>query len=239
MESKYWDERLETLPADRRQILRDHRLRWQVRRCWDGSPFYRERLSAAGLDPATFNGLADLQRIPILRADDLPPVDASGDASRLWSVAPEEWWRETETPASLGPRILTDGDITQRGHLAARANWAAGIRPGMTLGAMNTVPLSSTVIGIPGVAACIAYACLEGVGEHWADDHFLIEIVDPNSGRPVSEGDSGVVVATDLTREGSPLIRFWTGFEADLIEAPCTCGRTSARSTVVRPTASS
>ena len=51
----YWDRKLETLPVERRQVLRDHRLRWQVRRCWDGSPFYRARLSGAGLAPTGTN----------------------------------------------------------------------------------------------------------------------------------------------------------------------------------------
>jgi phenylacetate-coenzyme A ligase PaaK-like adenylate-forming protein len=233
----FWDEKLETLPAARRRILRDHRLRWQVRRCWDGSPFYRARLSAAGLNPAAFDGLGDLQRIPMLRAADLPPADGSGNASAEWTVAPAAWWRETEMTVSIGPRILTDGDQTQRAHLAARANWAAGVRPGDALTALAVVPPAETTIGHPDVAPVLGYACRETPGYHWADDHFLIETVDPESGQTVQPKSPGMLVVTDLTREGSPLIRYCTDLETVLIDEPCPCGRTSMRAPWVGPLA--
>jgi phenylacetate-coenzyme A ligase PaaK-like adenylate-forming protein len=230
----FWDEKLETLPAARRRILRDHRLRWQVRRCWDGSPFYRARLSAAGLDPASFDGLGDLGRIPILRPADLPPADGSGSASAEWTVAPADWWRETEMTVAIGPRILTDGDLTQRAHLAARANWAAGVRPGDSLAVLAVAPPAVTTIGHPDVAPVLGYACREAPGFHWADDHFLIEAVDPESGQRVQPGIPGRLVVTDLTREGSPLIRYRSDLETVLIDEPCPCGRTSLRAMSVR-----
>src|SRR5262245_34353858 len=90
MDERYWDPRLETLPVERRRLLQDHRLRWQGPRCWDGSPFYRARLEAAGINPATFNGLRDLGKIPILRPGDLPGGGVDGP-SRDWTVAPEAW----------------------------------------------------------------------------------------------------------------------------------------------------
>jgi phenylacetate-coenzyme A ligase PaaK-like adenylate-forming protein len=234
MTRTFWDEKLETLPVERRQILRDHRLRWQIRRSWDGSPFYRARLSAAGLDPSSFDGLVDLQRIPVLRPADLPPADGLGNASTEWTVAPTDWWRETETTLSLGPRILTDGDLTHRAHLAARANWAAGVRPGAALAALAAMPPGETTVGHADIAPVLGYACGEAPGFHWADDHFLIETVDPDSEQTVPAGTPGVVVVTDLTREGSPLIRFWSGLETVLIDEPCPCGRTAMRASWVR-----
>lgn len=237
MRDRYWDPQVETLPAERRRLLRDHRLRWQVRRCWDGSPFYRARLEAASLDPATFGGVADLSALPILRLDELPHGDDVDEPSQDWTVAPEAWWQERERPDAGLVRVLTDGDVTQRAHLAARAFWAAGIRPGRSLSAMSTATPPPDAVALPNVAPTVGYACGEAGGIHWADDLFLIEIVYPATGQAAEPGGVGAVVVTDLAREGSPLIRFWTGREAALVDEPCPCGRTSARSPFVRPLA--
>jgi phenylacetate-coenzyme A ligase PaaK-like adenylate-forming protein len=48
-DDRYWDRRLETLPPDELALVQDHRLQWQVQRCWLGSPFYRARIERAGL----------------------------------------------------------------------------------------------------------------------------------------------------------------------------------------------
>jgi phenylacetate-coenzyme A ligase PaaK-like adenylate-forming protein len=235
MSERYWDEQVETLPVERRRLLLDHRLRWQVRRCWDGSPFYRARLEAAGLDLATFNGLADWQHLPVLRPDDLPRAPDPGEPARDWTVAPEGWWQERERSGDGLVRILTDGDVTQRAHRIARAAWAAGVRPGRSLAAMAAAPPPSTALSIPVVGPVVGYACGEWDGFHWSGDQYLIEIVDPVTERHLTHGSTGAVVVTDLAREGSPLLRFWTGIEAVLVDPPCACGRTSARSPYVRP----
>jgi phenylacetate-CoA ligase len=272
MSRKYWDEKLETLPVERRLVLREHRLRWQVRRCWDGSPFYRARLEAAGLDPDTFGGVAEWPRFPILRSHNLPVGDSTGGTSTDWTVAPQSWWDHSMTRAAQWQRVLTDGDEIHRADLAARALWAAGgplrlisdaesarlhsaidagaQRIGTTIqpDAPNVVSWGTMwpptrgqsartlgALALPFVAPTIAYACGESEGVHWADDHFLIEIVKPETGELVERGGPGAVAITDLTREGSPLLRFSTGVEAVLIDDPCACGRTSARSPYVRP----
>jgi hypothetical protein len=232
---RYWDEQLETLPRERRRELRDHRLRWQVRRCFDGSPFYRRRFETAGLAPATFGGLDDLHRIPILYLPDLPRDPRVGEPSRDWTVAPEVWWRERERPDGGPVRVLTDGDLTHRAHLAARAMWASGEWSDRSLAAMPATPPGGTAFGTPHVSTAIAYACGEADGLHWNDDHFLVESVDPETGQLADPGTVGALVITDLTREGSPLIRFRTDLEVAPIAEPCPCGRTSARSAFARP----
>ena len=231
----YWDAQIETLPVERRTILQDHRLHWQVRRCWDGSPFYRARFESVGLTPATFRGLADLSRIPILRTGELPHGESADRPSREWTVAPDSWWQEIEAYDRSNVRVLTDGDVVQRAHQAARAIWAAGDRPGRTLAALEGRSLGTSALAIAPMGPAVAYACLEGAGYHWSDDQFLVEIVRPSDELPAEPGERGALVLTDLSREGSPLIRFWTGLEADLIQEPCACGRTSSRSTTIRP----
>lgn len=62
-----------------------------------------------------------------------------------------------------------------------------------------------------------------------ADDHFLPEIVDPVSGRPLPPGTEGELVITTLTKRALPLVRYRTGDITTLTLVPCRCGRTTAR----------
>src|SRR5205085_2465291 len=83
----------------------------------------------------------------------------------------------------------------------------------------------SEVIG-PGVSCeCVE----ERVGLHVNEDHFLPEVVDPENGEPLPEGEEGVLVFTTLTKEALPLVRYWTGDISSLSSSPCACGRTLVR----------
>ena len=82
----------------------------------------------------------------------------------------------------------------------------------------------SEVMG-PGVAG----ECQERKGLHINEDHFLIEIIDPETLEPVKPGETGEVVLTTLTKEGFPVIRYRTRDLTRLIEEPCSCGRTMRR----------
>ena len=78
----------------------------------------------------------------------------------------------------------------------------------------------------PGVAT----ECLEARdGLHVHEDHFLIEIVDPESGSPLDEDIEGELVFTTLAKEAMPLLRYRTGDIASVTYEPCRCGRTTAR----------
>lgn len=77
----------------------------------------------------------------------------------------------------------------------------------------------------PGVAG----ECLERRGLHLAEDHFLVELVDPASGAPARAGAVGELVLTTLTKEAFPLIRYRTGDLTTLTTERCPCGRTLAR----------
>ncbi len=82
----------------------------------------------------------------------------------------------------------------------------------------------SEVMG-PGVAG----ECLERNGLHINEDHFLVEVVDPDTLAPVAPGKTGELVITTLTNEAFPLIRYRTRDLTSLLPGPCTCGRTLAR----------
>jgi phenylacetate-CoA ligase len=82
----------------------------------------------------------------------------------------------------------------------------------------------------PGVAA----ECDARAGLHVQEDHFLVEVVDPDSGEPIHEGEEGELVFTTLMKEALPLIRYRTGDIGSVDPSPCGCGRTFARVTSLR-----
>jgi phenylacetate-CoA ligase len=78
----------------------------------------------------------------------------------------------------------------------------------------------------PGVAT----ECVEvRDGLHVNEDHFLVEVVDPESGAVLPEGAEGELVFTTLAKEAMPLLRYRTGDIGSLVCEPCACGRTLAR----------
>jgi phenylacetate-CoA ligase len=89
--------------------------------------------------------------------------------------------------------------------------------------ALNIYGLSE-IIG-PGVSA----ECPERRGMHVAEDHFLPEIVDPQTLEPLPPGATGELVLTPLTKEALPLLRYRTRDLTTLEPGPCRCGRTLAR----------
>lgn len=82
----------------------------------------------------------------------------------------------------------------------------------------------SEVLG-PGVS----YECECQVGMHICEDHFIAEIIDPDTGNVLPEGSTGELVFTSLTKEGFPIIRYRTRDICSLNYAPCPCGRTHLR----------
>ncbi|MGZ4332361.1 MAG: phenylacetate--CoA ligase family protein [Solirubrobacteraceae bacterium] len=92
------------------------------------------------------------------------------------------------------------------------------------LKAMNFYGLSE-MCG-PGVAA----ECLVArSGLHVQEDHFLVEVIDPDSGATVPAGNEGELVLTTLTKEALPLIRYRTGDLVSITLDACECGRSTIR----------
>ena len=75
----------------------------------------------------------------------------------------------------------------------------------------------------------VAFECQEQAGLHVWEDQFFPEIIDPNTGVPVPEGESGELVLTTLDREAMPLLRYRTRDLTRMIPGPCPCGRTHRR----------
>jgi phenylacetate-CoA ligase len=123
--------------------------------------------------------------------------------------------------------------ISLRYALLGAEPWTEGMRreidAGLGVRSTNIFGLSE-VIG-PGVSC----ECVEArAGSHVNEDHFLPEIVDPETGEPLPEGEEGVLVFTTLTKEALPLIRYWTGDITSLNSEPCACGRTLVRMGLIK-----
>ncbi len=75
----------------------------------------------------------------------------------------------------------------------------------------------------------IAFECEHKCGMHIWEDNFLIEIIDPRTGEPLPDGQTGELVLTALCREAMPLLRYRTRDITSIIPGPCSCGRTHRR----------
>ena len=82
----------------------------------------------------------------------------------------------------------------------------------------------SEVMG-PGVSGECEHTC----GMHINEDHFLVELIDPDTLEHVPFGEQGELVVTTLTKEGMPLLRYRTRDLTTLMPEPCKCGRTGVR----------
>ena len=75
----------------------------------------------------------------------------------------------------------------------------------------------------------VAFECQEQNGMHFWEDCYLVEIIDPETGEPVPEGEIGELVLTTLDREMMPLIRYRTRDLTRILPGKCPCGRTHIR----------
>lgn len=71
----------------------------------------------------------------------------------------------------------------------------------------------------------IGITCEKEQGIHYWDDYVYIEIINPETGEPVPDGETGEIVITTLVKEGAPLLRFRTHDLSRIIPEKCSCGR--------------
>lgn len=82
-----------------------------------------------------------------------------------------------------------------------------------------------TEISGPGVS----FECEEQAGMHVQEDHFIAEIIDPDTGEVLPEGETGELVFTCITKKAFPLLRYRTRDLCWLTRKKCSCGRTHVR----------
>jgi phenylacetate-CoA ligase len=128
---------------------------------------------------------------------------------------------------------ITPQDLSLKYALLGAEPWTETIRANVdaNLGVRSTNLYGLSEIIGPGVSQ----ECIEGrAGSHIWEDHFYPEVVDANTGEPLSDGQEGVLIFTHLTREAMPLLRYWTGDITYLTHEPCLCGRTHVRMGSIR-----
>jgi len=75
----------------------------------------------------------------------------------------------------------------------------------------------------------VAFECTEKNGMHLWEDNFIMEIIDPDTGERMPEGEKGELVLTTLCREAMPILRYRTRDITMIIPGKCKCGRTHRR----------
>lgn len=126
-----------------------------------------------------------------------------------------------ETMTEMG---LTKDDISLKAGIFGAEPWTEEMRreieDRLGLKAYDIYGLSE-IIG-PGVS----FECTEQSGMHISEDHFIPEIIDPDTGEVLPLGEQGELVFTCITKEAFPLIRYRTRDIAVLGRGECSCGRT-------------
>ncbi len=129
---------------------------------------------------------------------------------------------ETMKEMGLGP-----DDIPLKAGIFGAEAWSQAMREDIqnTLGIKAYDIYGLTELSGPGVA----FECSAQSGMHINEDHFIAEIIDPDTGEVLPEGSKGELVFTSLTKEAFPLLRYRTRDICQLNYEPCSCGRTHVK----------
>ena len=130
---------------------------------------------------------------------------------------------------SLKEQGFTPDQIPLKAGIFGAEPWTEEMRRGIekTLGIKAYDIYGLTETSGPGVA----FECEEQTGMHINEDHFLAEIIDPDTGEVLPEGEKGELVFTALDKEAFPLLRYRTRDICVLSRKPCSCGRTHIKMT--------
>ena len=126
-----------------------------------------------------------------------------------------------ETMKEMG---LTPDEIPLKAGIFGAEAWSEEMRRDIqnTLGIKAYDIYGLTELSGPGVS----FECSEQTGMHINEDHFIAEIIDPDTGEVLPEGSVGELVFTSITKEAFPLLRYRTRDICKLTRKPCSCGRT-------------
>jgi len=129
---------------------------------------------------------------------------------------------ETMKEMGLGP-----DDIPLKAGIFGAEAWSEEMRQDIqkTLGIKAYDIYGLTELSGPGVS----FECSAQNGMHINEDHFIAEIIDPDTGEVLPEGSKGELVFTSITKEAFPLLRYRTRDICQLNYEPCSCGRTHVK----------
>ncbi len=124
----------------------------------------------------------------------------------------------------LKEKAISPDDLSLKAGIFGAEPWTEEMRRGIeeALGIKAYDIYGLTETSGPGVA----FECSEQTGMHINEDHFLAEIIDPDTGEVLPEGSKGELVFTSLDKEAFPLLRYRTRDICVLSRKACSCGRT-------------
>ena len=128
---------------------------------------------------------------------------------------------------SLKEMGYTPDTIPLKAGIFGAEPWTSSMRKNIeeTLGIKAYDIYGLTEISGPGVS----FECSAQGGMHVNEDHFIAEIINPETGEPLPDGEKGELVFTCLDKEAFPLLRYRTRDICVLNRTPCSCGRTHVR----------
>ena len=128
---------------------------------------------------------------------------------------------------TLKEQGYTPDQIPLKAGIFGAEPWTKGMRENIekTLGIKAFDIYGLTEISGPGVS----FECSEQGGMHINEDHFIAEIINPETGEPLPDGEKGELVFTCLDKAAFPLLRYRTRDICVLSRKPCSCGRTHIR----------
>ena len=320
--SQYWNEKIETMPAEEVKKHQLKKLREQVRHCYQNSSFYKKKFDSAGLKPEDIHSIDDLKKIPFtvkadlrdnypfgmvaVKSGEICEIHASSGTTGnpivgAYTKSDLDDWQELMARSiytaggrqqdvihiaygyglftggmgfhygaqKVGTKIIpASGGMTQRQIklmkdleatiLACTPSFAVylaetmaqeGIDPRkdlkLRIGMFGAEPWSDKIRerieNEMGIKAFDVYGltelCGPGVsiecpvhnGLHIAEDHFIVETIDPDTGEVLPAGEEGELVFTTLNKTGLPMLRYRTRDISKIHLEKCDCGRTHAR----------
>ena len=128
---------------------------------------------------------------------------------------------------AISEQGVSPAELSLRVGLLGAEPWSEAVREdierGLHITALDNYGLSE-IIG-PGVSV----ECKEKNGLHIFEDHFIPEVIDPETGERLPDGERGELVLTTITKEAFPMVRYRTGDLTSLDHSACSCGRTLVR----------
>ena len=248
--TEYFHESLETLSRAALEKVQLRRLRATVKRAFEAVPLHRRRMEAAGITPRDVRTLDDVRSLPFTLKSDLrehypfglfarPRTKLARLHASSGTTGKPTVVGYTRHDIALGAGLMAHaGDVVHNaygyglftGGLGAHYGaepWSEAMRreieSRLGLRAFDIYGLSE-IMG-PGVAV----ECEAQDGLHGWEDHFLFEVIDPQTGQPLADGESGELVITTLTKQALPMLRYRTRDITRLARRACACGRTHAR----------
>lgn len=152
-------------------------------------------------EPSPENIIDIIQKLPVTDIATLPQV------ASVMALKPE--WRECAKKSSVERLVLGGDFLSDARRKLLEETWNAKV--------YNSFGMSE-------VFGPIGNECMQQAGFHYQDKDIYIEIVSPETGKPVEPGEVGVGVYTTLWEKGFPLLRYWSGDLLRIIQEPCRCG---------------